>query len=356
MLKLSFFLFLFPLYAVHACTDFVIQAKDTAYVNGRSMEFGVDLSSSVVIHTRGEKITSTAPNNKEGIKWTSKYGYVAINAMDHDITVDGLNEEGLSFGALWLPDSQYPEVGGVDPQKIIALEDIGSWLLGNYKNVAEVKEAFTKIVVWAHPITWFQNSIPPLHFVLHDKEGKNLVIEFVGGQPKVHDNPLGVLTNDPPFEWQINNLRNYIKITAVDSEPVTLGPISLQPTGHGGGLFGIPGDWTPPSRFVRAAFFKTFASPMKDGVSAVLLASHILNTVDIPYGDIRDAGGSKSAGDYTQWVVIKDLMNKKLYYRSYYDLSLKAVDLTRIDFKEGSKHQIVRVNEGLGIIDITSKL
>lgn len=341
-----------------ACTNFVLQSEDKALINGRSMEFAADLNSQLIVTLRGKSFTSPAPGNNKGITWASKYGYVGFNALNQEIMVDGLNEEGLSFGALWLPDSLYPVIKDTSAANIIALEMLGDWLLGNFKSVAEVKESLPLIQVWAHDISWFQNTIPPLHYTLSDKEGQNLVIEFIKGQVSIHDNPLGVLTNNPPFEWQLNNLRNYVTVTSVDVGSIKLGPLTITSTGQGSGLFGIPGDWTPPSRFVRAAFFKSFAAAPKEAEGGVILAAHILNTVDIPFGDVRDPSTGKKvaqASDYTQWAVIKDITNKKFYYRDYKDLTLRVADLTKIDFVKG-EYKPLSVSEGKAIVDITSRL
>jgi len=123
-----------------------------------------------------------------------------------------------------------------------------------------------------------------MHIAVHDAAGKNLVIEFIDGEVKVYDNPLGVMTNRPDFEWQINNLRNYINLDAHDRKDKMLNGLKIEPTGVGSGLLGLPGDWTPPSRFVRLAYSLDAALPVKDAAESVNLAEHLLNIVDIPKG------------------------------------------------------------------------
>ena len=80
-----------------------------------------------------------------------------------------------------------------------------------------------------------------------------MVIEYVNGAAHVYDNPIGVFTNSPAFDWHITNLRNYVNLSPINVAPVKLSGKTLKGLGQGSGLLGLPGDYTPPSRFVRAA-------------------------------------------------------------------------------------------------------
>ena len=338
-----------------ACTHFQLQAKDGAILIGRSMEFAQPLKSEIVSHPRGETITSSAPQGKPGLKWTSSYGYLAVNALGLNTAVDGLNETGLSIGGLWLPnDTEYPSVSAGQQQRALSVIDFGSWLLGNFATVAEVKQSLGLVTVWGPKVAELQGMVPPLHYAIHDATGAAIVVEFIGGEMKIHDNPNGVLTNSPPFDWQIINLKNYVNLKALNAKPIDLSGMVLGQAGQGSGLLGIPGDWTPPSRFVRATVFKEFAKPAENSEQGVNLANHLLNTVDIPLGVIREKN-AVADGDYTQWVVIKDLTNKMLYFRSYENLSLRAIDLKKLELKVGAAPQSVPVHGGNGIEIISFK-
>ncbi len=328
--------------AASACTDFVIKAKDGTIVNGRSMEFAAKMNSLAVVHPRGEFVQSVAPHGAKGLAWTTKYGFVTITSMGKQGPNDGLNEEGLSLGFLWYPDTKYPEVSAENAAHAVEILDMASWLLGNFATVDEVKGAIKDVVVWGskNAVLGF---VPPLHIALHDALGKNLVVEFADGKMNVYDNPIGVLTNAPSFPWQLTNLRNYANLTAVDVAPVKVNGFTLYPTGHGAGLQGIPGDPTPPSRFVRTVFNTQLAAPVNDATSAINLAEHTLNAVDIPKGSDR-LNSKTLEGDYTQWAVIKDLTHKILYYRSYEDLTLKLIDLKKLDLANGSPSTFTKVN------------
>lgn len=337
-----------------SCTDFTLTAKDGAIINGRSMEFGIPINSQIYVHPRGESRTSTAPNSKQGISWKSKYGIIGANALGMDIIIDGFNEKGLSVGALWFPSAKYQDVLPKEASYALAIEDFGLWALGNFATVAEVKDALKSVRIWGHSLPQLGGE-PPLHLSLHDAKGHNLVIEFIQGKVMVYDNPDGTLTNYPGFDWHRINLQNYINLTAIDKGSINYRGTILGQTGHGSGLLGIPGDWTPPSRFVRITLFKQFAMIPENAPSGVNLAAHLLNTVDIPQGDIRSKANS-SEGDYTQWIVIKDLTNKIFYYRSYKDLTLRGIDLSKVNLGINAPKQMISMGIGQPVSDVTSEL
>jgi choloylglycine hydrolase len=306
---------------------------------------------------RGMKIEGGSPDGKSGITWTSKYGFVAINTFGIEgLAVDGINEAGLSFGGLWLPEAKYQDVAKNESAQALNIGYLGSWILGNFKTAEEIKQAIKKVRIWGSVVPEL-GIVPPMHVAVHDAEGNNIVIEFIEGRVNVYDNPIGVMTNAPAFDWHLTNLRNYVNIDSRDAKPLEINGVTLQPTGHGSGMRGIPGDSTPPSRFVRAALFAHYAEPVKGASEAVNLAAHILNTVDIPHGEIKGDTGGLGVEDYTQWVVIKDLTNKVLYVRDYDNLSLRSIDLKKLDFSAGVAAKSVSIStQDNGIIDITESL
>ncbi len=341
-------LYFLPLFA---CTDIVIETKDGALINGRSMEFGLPMNSKIALNPKGRKHQSKAPNNEPGLAWTSKYGYISINCLEQGFTTDGLNEEGLSIGALWFADVEYPQVAPGLTSQAIVLQDVGNWLLGNFATVEEVKNGLSTVIIWAEAIPPI--GIPPLHLIVHDAKGNHLVMEFINGEMVLSDNPLGIFTNAPSFDWQLTNLRNYINLSPVNVAPLTIDNFTLHPTGQGTGLMGLPGDWSSPSRFIKAALSKAFAIPAATTAKGIILMEHLLNTVDIPLGVVRTTSNKM---DFTQWIVIKDLTHKIVYYRTYDDLTLRFVDLKRLDFSPGHSVSSFLMQSTEKPIDVSSKL
>jgi choloylglycine hydrolase len=313
---------------VAACTDFRLRADDGSVVVGRSMEWGSDLNSRLVVHPRGEECQSPAPEDKPGRAWKGKFAYVGVDANNLDVTVDGLNEKGLSFGLLWLPEyTKYQDIPSGESATAISVTELGAWALSNFQSVDEVKEALKTIRVWAPVVPSF-GGIPTAHVALHDKSGKSVVVEFVDGQQKVYENATGVLTNAPTFDWHLINLHNYLSLHAENNLPVKFQGTKLAAPGRGSGFFGMPGDWSPPSRFIRTAAIVHFSTKPSDTSSSVNLAAHILNAVDIPKGAIRETIDGKEYSDYTQWAVIKDVSHQQIYYRSYENLALRVIDIS----------------------------
>lgn len=132
----------------------------------------------------------------------------------------------------------------------------------------------------------------------------------------------------------MTNLRNYLNISLNDVSELKMRDITLKSFGIGAGLHGIPGDFTPPSRFVRAALFSEASLPQKTGYDSVIEAFHILNNFDIPKGSARehkkDEHGNIMA-DFTVWTSANDLKAKKFYFRTYGNSQIRVVDLNKMD-------------------------
>jgi choloylglycine hydrolase len=318
----------------NACTGITLTATDGTVVHARTLEFAIDLKSDVIMVPRGFARVGTTPDGKEGVKWKAKYASVGANGVGMPVIFDGVNEMGLSSGLFYFPTSAgYMTYAPADAGKTLAPWELGSWMLENFATVDEVKANLGKVVV---PAVVFKEwgFAPPVHFIVQDASGKSIVIEYVDGKLNVHDNPLGVITNSPTFDWQMTNLRNYVNFSMTNVPPVKLGAVKLEPFGQGSGMLGIPGDFTPPSRFVRAVAYSQSAFPSKTGQDAVLEAFHILNQFDIPKGAARDhekdAHGNIQA-DYTIWTSAIDLKAKQFYFRTYENSQIRMVDLTKMN-------------------------
>jgi choloylglycine hydrolase len=281
-----------------ACTSFRLIAKDGTVVFGRTMEFAIDVHSDVIMVPRGYARTGTTPDGENGMAWTAKYACVGANGEGLPEIFDGGNEKGLALGVLYFPTmAGYMKYDAATAAKTIAPWQVGTWILENCATVEEVKQNIDKIVV-ADVVFKAWGFTPPLHYVVHDASGKCIVIEYVDCKLHVHDNPLGVMTNAPTFDWQMTNLRNYVGFSLVNRPPVVVGGVTLAPFGQGTGMLGMPGDFTPPSRFVRAVAFSTSAFTPKTGDDAVLEAFHLLNSFDIPKRAARKNTGMSMA---TSW-------------------------------------------------------
>src|SRR5947207_12011071 len=320
--------------AAHGCTGIRLIAEDGSVIHARTMEFAIDIHSDVIMVPRGYARIGSTPDGKEGLKWRAKYASVGLNGVGIPVLFDGVNEKGLATGTFYFPTAAgYMPYTATDVGKTIAQWEVGSWILENFASVDEVKANIGKIVV---PAVVFGGwgFAPEAHYIVQDASGKTIVIEYVGGKLNVHDNPLGVITNSPAFDWHMSNLRNYVNFSMTNVAPAHLGSARLPPFGQASGTLGMPGDFTPPSRFVRAVAFSQSVFKSKTGEDASVEAFHVLNQFDIPKGAARehekDEHGNILA-DYTIWTSASDLKTKRFYFRTYENSQIRMVDLMKMN-------------------------
>ena len=338
------------------CTTFPVKAKDGSMIVGRTMEFGLDLKSNIIVAPRERDNVGTGPRGLPGLRWRSRYGFVGFNAFGSELVIDGLNEVGLAMSELWLPGhSSFADATEDDAERALGPAEIANWSLGNFATVAELKAALPSVKVWGVKTAELGNVPAPVHFAFHDTHGDCLVVEFVEGRVDIHDNPLGVLTNAPPFDWHVNNVRNYINLTALNVPKVELSGIEIAATGQGTGMLGLPGDYTPPSRFVRAVAFSQAAEQPDDAAGATNMAWHILNTFDIFRGAVveRKADGQTSY-DITQWATVRDLTNRRVYFRTYGSMRIHMIELTRLRF-DGDRVKTIVLDRPETFEDVTEQ-
>jgi choloylglycine hydrolase len=190
---------------------------------------------------------------------------------------------------------------------------------------------------------------------VHDAFGKSLVIEYIKGELKLYDNPLGVMTNSPSFDWQMTNLRNYVHLFTPQPIKISLHGVELFPTGQGSNFWGLPGDFTPPSRFVRLVTLSQTAHPEKTATDGVNLAINIINNITIPRGSVVEEKGDAKQFEYTQWTTVCDLTNTRLYYRTYDNHCYRYIDAKKLSFN-GTKITRIIMDEPACYADYTNKL
>jgi penicillin V acylase-like amidase (Ntn superfamily) len=307
----------------HACTAVNIVAKDGSVVAGRTMEWAFDMKWQLTANPKGTPISLSAPASLKlpATSLSSKYAFVAVAPgvlAGPPAYLEGQNEAGLAISGNFLPG--FTEYQTVTPQdrNYVSIMNLGGFILGMFGNVKELRGELPKYKVWFDPSEVKGLPTPPwLHLVLTDRSGDSIIVEFVKGQMVIHNNFAGVLTNAPTYDWHLNNVRNYLSLTTTATASVTVGNTNVTELGQGGGLLGLPADYTPPSRFVRAAYLKQFTYQPSNSAEAIQTAGHILNNVDIPVGVARSSDGKQVISDYTQWVNLKDLKNNRMKIANY---------------------------------------
>ncbi len=326
--------------AAAACTAVDLIAADKSMIAGRTMEWAFDMKWTLVSQPKGTALTLSAPK-ATGLPdktVTTRYPVVGVSAgiIPGGALLDGQNSQGLSMSANFLPGfTQYQTVTPQD-KEYQSILTFGSWALGSFGNVAELRDALKTMKVWADDSLPTGPTPATLHFVFVDRSGAGMVVEYVGGELKIHDNIMHVLTNAPTYDWHVNNVRNYLNLSPVGVQQRQLGTVNVTQIGQGGGFIGLPADYTPPSRFLRATALRHTVTPPKTADEAAQAVAHILNNVDIPVGvaESRMPDGTL-VSDYTQWIVIKDLTNNMLRIADYNNrMNYLTIDLKAV-FADG---------------------
>ncbi|MCP4180399.1 MAG: choloylglycine hydrolase family protein [bacterium] len=320
------------------CTGFILKTENGSPLFSRTLEWGMnDLESELVKVPRNLKMITELGYGKKGMTWNTKYGFIGINFNHMTYYIDGMNEVGLSIGAFYFPGfSEYQQMKTGDESISLNSADLVSYILGNYKSVNEIKNELPKIrVIYNKEFEEIFGAPYSLHFTATDDSGKAIVIEYINGELHILDNTIGVMTNSPSYDWHQLNLRNCTNLTpyAGYSDEKEMGGVNITPFGVGSGMLGLPGDYTPVSRFVRASFFVHTSIPLKDTETALKQASAILNNFDIPKGIARAGTPDHYYINFTQWSSIADLKNRHYYWWTESNKQKRRVDLHKINFE-----------------------
>ncbi|MCB0040239.1 MAG: choloylglycine hydrolase family protein [Caldilinea sp.] len=327
--------------AMGACTGISLATTQGEHIHARTIEWGnFDLNSKLIISPRGHRYTSSLPMEKQGIQWRGTYGFVGVSVSQDNFIGEGMNEAGLNAGLFYFKG--YGSLAPFDPDDVansIIDMDLVRWMLSQFATVEEVIAALPDIKVAPVFIDEEGNPSPTAHWRVTDRAGGSIVIEIINeGEVHIYANDVGVITNPPHFPWQVLNLNNYINVRPGVVAPRTMGDLRLKSFGYGSAAWGLPGDFSPPSRFVRAAFFRSTAPPLATPIAAVAEAFHILNNFDIPIGVEFGEEEREKIPDIpsaTQWTAVSDLASGMFYYKTMRDSAVKRVDLNRIDFATG---------------------
>ena len=226
---------------------------------------------------------------------------------------DGMNEKGLAVAGLNFPHSAVfppPQEGA----KNRAVHQLIPALLGGCAGVAEAVALLRAEHLCDRP---FRPDIPtaPLHWMVADRR-RCVVVESTAAGVQIYENPVGTLTNEPPFPHQMSHLAQFAHLSPHPPENPWQMPLS-----RGCGAVGLPGDYSSPSRFVRAAFALSHSLPGSHPVGQFF---HLLGTVEVPRGAVRLADGKAVISQYT---CCMDLATGVYRYRTYDHPQVTAVPL-----------------------------
>lgn len=314
------------------CGDIQL-SSDEFIICGRTMEFCEPLASKLIISPRGSLFKTSI-----GMEWYSTFGFVGISVLDMNSVIEGMNELGFSCGILTLEATKYTGIIGIDiPEKdtsIMSILDVCDWLLGQCFTVEDAIYLLKSVTIWGESIPII-NRLIGLHIVLHDSLGRNGVCEIINGELQIYSNELGIATNGPPFPHQLNNLQQYQR-----------------------GTVHIRDGWSSATRFVKLAEMKRLCkSENNTPLGLVHLVCHMFNNVDIPCGVSISKRDHEEICETTQWVVIKNLTERIIYYRVYNDMCLRRITFSDLDFSGATHYKSISIDVSEPIcVDMTNML
>lgn len=299
------------------CTAITYQTNDHYF--GRNLDVEYAYGEKLIIAPRMFHFNFSTADN-------SKYAMIGIGSVmeDYPLFFDATNECGLSMAGLYFPgNGAYPQK--VDNANNVAPYDFIPWILSQCATVKEARKKLQNINL--ANIAFREDIQPsPLHWILADKH-ESIVMEPVNNELKIYDNPIGVLTNNPPFDFHLYNLANYINLTREEPRNRFSQNIQLTPFSRGMGAIGLPGDLSSPSRFIKAAFTKFNSVCDNTESSSIGQFFHILDSVAQQRGCVRINGEFEK----TAYASCCNTDKCIYYYKTYENSQITAVHLFHED-------------------------
>lgn len=249
---------------------------------------------------------------------------IATVANGYPLYYDATNEFGLSMAGLNFPGNAVYQHEKPEADNVTAFEFI-PWILGQCKSVAEARQKLDRLNMINIS---FSKDLPlsPLHWIISDRDG-SITVEPLAEGLKVYENPIGVLTNNPPFDFHMHHLHNYLNLTHEEPTNRFASEIELSPYSRGMGAIGLPGDLSSSSRFIRAAFTKLNSKSGGSEEESISQFFHILGAVEQQRGCVK-------VNDAYEVTVYSSCCNTDkgiYYYRTYENSQITAVQLSHED-------------------------
>ena len=299
------------------CTAVTYKTKDHYF--GRTLDYEFSYQETVTVTPRN------FPFRFRKVKALEQH-YALIGmatvAEGYPLYYEATNEKGLSMAGLNFPgNADYkPMAEGKD--NITPFEFI-PWILGQCANLAEVRRLLGRMNLVELP---FNEEFPlsPLHWMISDREA-SITVESVKDGLKIYENPVGVLTNNPPFDFHMYNLSNYMGLSKEKAENRFAAGLELKAYSRGMGAIGLPGDLSSASRFVKAAFTKMNSSSGDSESESISQFFHILGSVAQQRGCVHMGSEEYEITIYTSCNTDKGIY----YYTTYENSQISGVDMGR---------------------------
>ncbi|MGL5152815.1 MAG: choloylglycine hydrolase [Clostridium sp.] len=307
------------------CTALSIKSNENKHFFGRNMDLAYNFNQSILIIPRNYNFKDIVT----GDTITNGNAIIGMGTIidNHAVLADGMNEKGLACAGLNFARYSHYEENETPGKKNIPPYDFIHWVLSNHETVTEVKATIKNIELIARPINK-NTPLPTLHWMIADKTGKSIVVEKTKTSFAVYDNPVGVMTNNPTFDWHLTNLNEYITITPNFPKETNWSDLTLKPLGVGIGGRGIPGDYGSASRFVRIAYLRSHMTALENDVAAISQFFNMLDYVKMV------KGGAITNDNLEDLTLYSSCMNQEkgiYYYKTYNNNRINAVDMNKED-------------------------
>jgi len=302
------------------CTAATLQTNDFYF--GRNLDLHISYHETVTVTPRKYPFRFRCGKSLE-----EHYAMIGMAAVpnNYPLYYEATNEKGLSLAGLNFPQIAvyYPHT---DSKDNIAPFELIPWILGQCSCVAEALVLMEKMNLWDVPFNK-EFTLTPLHWLLADKK-QSIVLEPMADGLKIYDNPIGILTNNPPFDFHMYNLANYMNLTAKIPENRFSSRISLRPYSLGMGSIGLPGDPSSASRFIKAAFTKLNSVSCSTESESISQFFHILGSVTQQKGITAVGDG---AYEFTMYSSCCNADKGIYYYTTYENSQISAVAMHNED-------------------------
>ncbi len=300
------------------CTAVSFNSKDHYF--GRTLDLEYHYNEAVTVTPRNFPFVF-----RNGIEIKRHPAIIGIATVleDYPLYYEATNENGLSIAGLNFPQNAYFPEPSESKQNVAPFELI-AWILCQCESTDEAEKLMQNTTIANIDFT-AELKAAPLHWMIADKK-RAIVIESVRDGLKIYDNPVGVMTNNPPFDFQLQNLSNYLNLTAHNPQNRFSKHLSLEPCSKGMGALGLPGDLSSPSRFVRASFVKENSVCGDSEKESVGQFFHILGSVEHQRGAVNLGDGKYEITVYTSCC---NTDKGIYYYTTYSNRQITAVALHR---------------------------
>lgn len=286
---------------------------------GRNYDWNVSYGEHPVIMPKGFIVKS-----RFGEDYPAPHAAIGT-AVEHDgypLFFNCGNDAGLAVGSLNFAGYAQFDPGPVQDKMNIAVYEVPTWVAANFTSVDEVERALADTAIVAAQASP-DMPIAMLHWRIADAK-RSIVVECQTDGMHIHDDPVDVLTNQPPFDWHLENLRNYMCCDDSWPEQKTWREAELMPFGTGTAMRGIPGDYSTTSRFVKAAFVNAFHPQQKTERENVMRMFHTLGSVAFADGCAQMADGTFEKTIYSDCF---SASTGTYYFNTYDDPALRCARL-----------------------------